>query len=60
MVLGENELPCDKTKFEQCLSTNPVLQKLAEDIIQPKEVNYNQNHRELTAPDRQIRRGSSQ
>lgn len=60
MVLGENELPCDKTKFEQCLSTNTVLQKSTEDIIQPKEVNYNQNHRELIAPDRQIRSENSQ
>jgi hypothetical protein len=37
---GETKIFHDKTKFTQCLSTNPVLQRIIDGKPQHKEGNY--------------------
>ena len=36
----ENKIFRDKTRFKQCLFSNPALQKVLEEKLQPKKVRY--------------------
>ena len=39
-IEGQNKILHDKTRFNQCLATNPDLHKILEGKLQPKEVGY--------------------
>jgi hypothetical protein len=43
-INGGNKIFHDKTKFKQYLLTNTALQKILEEKLQPKEVNYTQEN----------------
>ena len=50
----------DKIKFKQYLYTNPALQKILEEKLQPKEANYTQEKKKKwVIPHQQIQKNGS-
>ena len=58
-INGENKIFHGKTRFKQYLSTNPVIQKVLEGKLQPKEANC--KHRQEISPHPQtLKKGNTQ